>query len=398
MQNLLLSAALFQRESYEELNKLGALKDFPDKQKVILDLITEYYNSDPSARWVDRELLKSSIQRKIPKHAEMLCTMVDELKHPSTVNVLKEVTALRRQKVSEDLAAALLAPNGEDKVAVLLNEYEQLRNLGTDEREEARVFRAKPLTDILSKTQNEARIRIYPDEIQEATGGLLRGHHVLVFARPDCGKSTMAINLAYGFLKQGLVVLYVINEDPVDDINLRMAARLSHRSVDQVLKDPEGTQIILDRRNYHNFIIADLTPGTPSEIVKLVEEHKPDVLIVDQSRNIEYPKVSKVESLEKIEQFIRNLGKKYDMLTISFTQAGDSAEGKLVLGLGDVDWSNTGMQACADLMIGMGVNEEYERSGRRMLSFPKNKTPVGDKTPRPVPFYGKIFKIGGTGR
>ncbi len=38
-----------------------------------------------------------------------------------------------------------------------------------------------------------------------------------------------------------------------------------------------------------------------------------------------------------------------------------------------IDFSNTGIPAQADLMIGIGVTKEYEENGLRMLSLPKNK-------------------------
>jgi KaiC/GvpD/RAD55 family RecA-like ATPase len=395
--NQLLSCALHSRKSYEELLRLKALRDFPDKQKIIIDLIQEYYNSDPAAKCADKEIIKSSIARKYPKHSQLLQDLVDELKPVSDINVVKEVVQLRKQKVAEELAAALMSPKGETKVVELLTEYEALRSGEVEEKEETRVYVGKPVTEVVAKTSGQSRIKLWPEEVQEATGGALRGHHILVFAIPDCGKTTLAINMAYGFLKQGLKTLYVINEDPIDDVNRRMLSRLAHKPLSYVEEHPEEVQRIVDNRNYDKFILAELTPGTPTELVNLVEKYKPDVLIVDQSRNIEYSKLSKVESLEKIERFIRQLGKKYDMLTVSFTQAGDSAHGKLILKMGDVDWSNTGMQASADLMIGMGVNDDYEQRGRRMLSFPKNKL-SGDKAPREVVFNANLFKIGGSGR
>ena len=41
--------------------------------------------------------------------------------------------------------------------------------------------------------------------------------------------------------------------------------------------------------------------------------------------------------------------------------------------MGDVDNSNTGIPAQADVMIGIGATSEDESQGRRVLSLPKNK-------------------------
>lgn len=394
VQNRLLAACMYSREAYEEMRQLGAFKDFGDQQKVILDLISNYYKNDPAAQVVDKEVVKDLIASKFPdKHVDKLRSVVDDLKEVSIPNIMGAVIENRLMRVREELAAALLTPKeNADEIAVLMAEFDALSRGDVDKKDGPVVCVAKPVSEVLQRANADAKIQLYPDVIQQATGGALRGHHILVFARPDCGKTTLGLNMAYGFLSQGLKTMYIINEDPVDDVNLRMLARLSHRTKAQVESDPEGTQRIVDRRNYDKFYLVEMSPGTPSEIEKVVAEFRPDVLIVDQSRNVEYPKLAKVEALEQVERFIRNLGKKYDMLTVSFTQAGDSAEGKLALNMGDVDFSNTGMQASADLMVGMGVNEEYEKTGKRMFTFPKNKL-SGDKEPRQAFFDGRIGRI-----
>ena len=40
---------------------------------------------------------------------------------------------------------------------------------------------------------------------------------------------------------------------------------------------------------------------------------------------------------------------------------------------GDIDFSNVGIPAQADLLIGIGCNAEYEQQGLRMLTLIKNK-------------------------
>lgn len=392
LQNKLLAAAVHCRESFEEMRQLGAFKDFGDQQKVILALVKSFYEKDPTASKVDLDVLKHNISTDHPKHAEMLCEVVDSLQPVSIPNIMEAVIKSRLERVKEDLAAALMVSNNTEEVTVLMSEFDALRRGEVDKRDGPVVAQAKAVNDVLKKANSAAKIHLYPEIFQEATGGALPGHHILVFARPDAGKTTIGLNLAYGFLKQGLRTMYIINEDPIDDVNLRMLARLSGRTKEQVEADPEGTQRLVDRRNYGLFTLVEMCPGTPSEIERVVVEYKPQVLIVDQSRNVEYPKLSKVEALEQVERFIRNLGKKYDMLTVSFTQAGDSAEGKLALNMGDVDFSNTGMQASADLMIGMGVNQEYERLGKRVFTFPKNKL-SGYKGNKEAYFDGRYGRI-----
>ena len=70
-------------------------------------------------------------------------------------------------------------------------------------------------------------------------------------------------------------------------------------------------------------------------------------------------------------------------MVITVTQAGDSASGKSILDMGDVDSSNTGIPAQADVMVGIGMSDEDEANGRRVISLPKNK-PGGNHGTFPV--------------
>jgi hypothetical protein len=124
---------------------------------------------------------------------------------------------------------------------------------------------------------------------------------------------------------------------------------------------------------YDNWIAARMYPGSPAEIGALCEEYQPDILVIDQLRNIRMKEDNYVQKLEKAASAARNLGKRYDCLVLSVTQAGDSASGKPVLDMGDVDSSNTGIPAQADVMVGIGCSEDDKDNGRRVLSLPKNK-------------------------
>ena len=59
------------------------------------------------------------------------------------------------------------------------------------------------------------------------------------------------------------------------------------------------------------------------------------------------------------------------MLTVH--QAGDSADGRRVLRMGDLEWSNTAIQAAIDVLIGYGADDDLDAKNQRMLSLPKNK-------------------------
>ena len=89
--------------------------------------------------------------------------------------------------------------------------------------------------------------------------------------------------------------------------------------------------------------------------------------------NIPGEEIGTVKHIETASNTMRTIAKKYGIVTVSITQAGDSAYNKLVLEQGDVYFSNTGVPGSADLMIGVGINDDFEYNNKRMLSICKNK-------------------------
>ena len=183
----------------------------------------------------------------------------------------------------------------------------------------------------------------------------------------------MTIEMMAGFARQGLLTLYIGNEDPIDDINMRVVNRLSGMPKAEVLENPDKADALAREAGYESIILQSLAPGSPREITKLLEEHKPQVLVLDQLRNLNMHQDNYVLALENAAKQARTWAKRYSCVVVSVTQAGDSAGGKAVLDLGDVDYSNTGIPAQADLMVGLGANQHHAANGEIVISLPKNK-------------------------
>lgn len=204
-------------------------------------------------------------------------------------------------------------------------------------------------------------------------GGLKKGNHVVAFGRPEAGKSCFSINAACGFARQGYKGLYFINEDRPEDIILRCISNLSGIPKHEFSDRTQEATDLAHENGYENIMVISVAPGTLDQIERLCERYKPDWMVIDQLRNIQIKEDNRVIQLEKAATGIRTIAKKYDIATVSVTQAGDSASGKAVLDMSDIDSSKTGIPAQADLMVGIGINDELELRGMRQLSLPKNK-------------------------
>ncbi len=223
---------------------------------------------------------------------------------------------------------------------------------------------------------------LYPKSLEKFIGkGVRRGHNVTIYGRPNSAKSMFALNNAALLVKQGYKVLYIANEEPAQDITLRLLARMTRMPLDQLQDDPAARSkaFRLAEPEYRNWVLLHKGEITARDIQRQAARLNPDVIIVDQLKNVAVAEDNRALQLDKLARQVREIGIDYEAVTMSLTQAGESAEQKLKLGMSDVEWSNTGIPGAADLMIGIGTNTEWEAQGKRLLTVSKNKIkPVHD--------------------
>ena len=343
-----------------------------DKGKLIFEEIKEYYAHDSNTPSVDLEVLGNRLARKYPKHAEILRAVLGQFSEPvSGINVLIEVVELEKEAIKEKLIAAL-AGGKEAHVNSLIKKWQELAVPVGEQG--ASVYNGLSLDELLTTTEGAGRLLLEPVSLaNQLHGGPLRGHNTIIFARPDVGKTAAAITVAASALKQEKRVLYCGNEDPAEMTIERLIANLTDIPLSKLPTNPSRIMERAKSLGYDNFYFVELYPGSVAEIEKHVKQLEPDVLIVDQMRNLRDQDTNRVIQLDSVARGLRNIGKKYKLYNFSLTQAGDSASNKLYLEMGDCDFSNTGVPGAADCMIGIGATREYLESGHRMLSFPKNK-------------------------
>lgn len=376
-----LAACIASRDAFETIKHDVKEGDFGEQGNIIFRHIGEYYGRDRDAIKCEPDLLRDAIVRGLsnPKHQEMFSELVGSIASADTspANIVFDFIEVRRQAAGAKLASALASGKSASECSDVLAEYSKWSDATglQAESDTEEIVRGASVRELVEGVYAEEElIKIWPRSLNERLdGGLLRGHHMLVFARPEMGKTLMLINMIAGFLAQQLTVLYVGNEDPISDIVMRVVSRLSGMTKYEVMENPDDADDIARAKGYDNLILAGLSPGTPREIQALITEYQPDVVMIDQLRNINVNEEHFVQKLEKAATIARNLGKSNNVLMVSVTQAGDSASGKGPLEMGDVDSSNTGIPAQVDVMVGVGATHEDEASNRRILSLCKNK-------------------------
>lgn len=373
----LVAAAMQSREAYSAV----ATSDVPESLDEVLapvwKAVVGYYERDPGALYVDVDVLVGSIAGRNPKKVAATQALCQELANDpvSTENVRHMIFAQQREARGMALAAAIAGDKPQEEIEEALEAYESVLGGAEEDADDEGPGWAGVLS---SRIDQSKRMPVSPRVLnQYIGGGVCPGHNITIFGRPESGKTALALTMACGFARRGKRVLYIGNEDPVQDLMVRAITNLTNATADEVAQDPEAYERKALEAGARHMVFRATAPGTIREIEALIKKHNPDVLFVDQLRNLSSGKSDNfTQLLDKNAQAVRALGKKYGLVTISVTQAGDSASGRPVLDMGDVDSSNTGIPGAADLMIGVGVTDALDRAGQRMLSLCKNKLGV----------------------
>lgn len=368
----LLGAATRSRADFDLVAASGEGEHFPDGIKPLWEALVEYYGKDQAATEADIAIVGEYAGKGAPSpkvRKSLVETLQKAVEAPSSeANVRGYLVSIARQRAAEALSFALAARKPEDEVAALIQQYIDLKPVEAPEE--------LSWEGILARRMDEGkRLKTGLRALDEVLdGGPLPGHNITLFARPEVGKTALALTLACGWAKRGHKVLYVGNEDPAQDLMVRAIQIITGSPRSRLIDEPGSVEAEAFKRGIGNLVVRELSPGTVPELERLVRQEKPAVLVVDQLRNLRIAKMENMtQRLDMAAQAVRALGKRYGMVTVSVTQAGDSARNKPTLDDGDIDSSNTGIPGAADVLIGMGKDQTLDNAGMRRLSLCKNK-------------------------
>lgn len=385
LEKRILGACCKSRSDYESVRAEIGSATLSAIATTLTAVLEDYYNRDPNAGHCDPAILAERAgtrvgSEKLAKAIAEYCRSIDVA--ISVPNLLFDVRLARRDRIGDRISGLLANRQHSSELDTLVQEYQELgdaenaKGLGQLGQPEADtdIFEAVGSQELVDTHFSGAATFVFPFQRLNSMcdGGARRGHHILVFARPEIGKTLLTLSIV-GSMLQAHRVLYVGNEDPMCDIVLRLFAGLVGRTTREVRDNPGRFDELAFQKGYANFIGASASPGTFAEVGGLVEKFQPDVVVLDQLRNINVNDDNKVTSLEKAALGARALAKSAGILSISITQAGESAEGKSHLDLSDIDFSKTGIPGAVDLALGLGASREDAHHGFRTINVSKNK-------------------------
>lgn len=381
-----LAAMIVDRTAWEVIAPQVSAKTLTPVTGLVFTGISRYYQLDSLAEYVDVEVLGDQVVAGLanPKWApevKQLLSVVSDIAPTVSSKNVKEVFRIYKEDALARELAAKLASSDRSGATELMDEYLKMYDVADIEKE-------PELADLVAERFNkEGLMPILPMPLNEALdGGARKEHHLLVFGRPESGKSLVSINIACGLAKFGARGIFFENEDRTDDTRLRFWCNLSRMDKHQIRDNPRHAQEVAHANGIRNLRVQPLSPGTPGEIKYFVKSEKPDFIVVNQIRNLHVRAGTRTEQLERAATEMRNIAKKHGVLVLSITQAGDSATDKTILDQGDVDGSNTGIPSQMDGMVGVGLTEQYDSQDLRHLSTCKNKIGSGRR-------FDRAFKI-----
>lgn len=243
---------------------------------------------------------------------------------------------------------------------------------------------ADPITDdileLLSVTGLDGGWHFNLTELDRHVGTIGPGICVIIFARPETGKTADVISNAAGpggWSEQGAKVLYLGNEEDVRRTKLRAIMANTGMTKDEILANPQKAKEIYSKIA-DNLIMQSSHDWAISRVEAYVNKIQPDILIVDQldKCTIEDNTLKGHEKLRELYIQGRAIGNRYNCAVVFLSQASVDAEGHTILTPNMMEGSKTGKYAEADLIIGIGKGPDHADGTpeiMRFLTVGKNK-------------------------
>lgn len=376
MESKVIAAAFSSRKAFDIVCKLEADKNLSPIGKQLWKGLELFYAQGKDATSADRDIVLSQLVRRLPAHTEALTKAVELLPQVSPANVVEYVKENNLDALSISIRGALDKGNVED-AAKLMEEYRKVSALTLDESgaDTFRVLNGATAAQLMEQHGKGNAFKFSPKQLNDILDGTIPGDHILIYAPVNVGKSALAIEMALGFCRQGKRVLFIPNEGPENRNMMRAKCRFAEMTRQQIMADPQAADARAKSQGWDNFFMCQLYPGSVDDVKRLCEEVKPGVCIVDQviNLNIGAKEPSKTEKLEQVCYSLRMFYNKANILGVSVAQASDSAIDKAKLEIKDVYYSNVGVQAQVDIMIGLGAAKGWLDTGERWVQVTKNK-------------------------
>jgi KaiC/GvpD/RAD55 family RecA-like ATPase len=229
------------------------------------------------------------------------------------------------------------------------------------------------ILELLAITSDENRWKININTLSSRVYGPGPGDFVIVFARPETGKTAFAVSLAAspdGWADQGAKVMYLVNEEDARRTKLRAVMAYTGLTKEQIIAD---TKVATDTYSAiaSNLIMKGIHDWDTIKVEAFIEEHKPDIVIVDQLDKVFIQTNSEVkhEVLGDLYIWGRGLAVRHNCVVVAVSQSSIDGEGKTILTPDMMEGSKTRKYAEGDLIMGLGKFPDPQDGSPNPLRF-----------------------------
>jgi replicative DNA helicase len=234
------------------------------------------------------------------------------------------------------------------------------------------------ITDLIDQLKDNTKWKFNLEPLRDKVNGVGDGNLVIIFARPEAGKTAFWVNLVSGidgFASQGAKVCALINEEPAIRTQMRLINAHTGMTFDEIRADSqEANKKWAEVRQ--KIKILDTVDWSLDDVDEFVQSENPDILVVDQldKVNVKGSFARTDEKLRAIYTGAREIAKRNNCCVIAVSQASADGQGKFDLTFDMMEGSKTGKAAEADVIIGVGHRDKLDTDERiRSLAISKNK-------------------------
>ena len=374
----LLLKALLNHDFYSSNGRIVPVEAFGSNTQGIVNLIIashEKDDSDVSLGEIRALYMEKGTFTKAQRMAlNNLFDVLEDTPTPTPSNSIELAILIGvKHKATRIMECLVPIINGESQ------DLSPVEALISDSSESQEALKAVDLNldSLLDNILPENRFKFRLPVLQEHLQGVGRGNLIVVFGRPDAGKSSLVGDIAVGFAEQKLKVNYYGNEEPMHKIALnviRSALGISDKELIQLKKEKrlptDKIQFIGDSIKFYDMIGMSM-----SDLHAHIKSTKPDAVIFDQTDKINLAATEKArhEELKQLYVRTREIAKRENCVVFNISQASAEAEGRREVTFDMLDGSKTGKAGEVDLAIGVGLNKGVEEDHHRFLTVSKNK-------------------------
>ena len=311
---------------------------------------------------------------------ENFYSLIDEIKSltlPSENIANNIIRSLFKRRIANKIAVlATEIYNGKDSdFAEIKKELEiSFDDIDKDEYE----YITSDVNSLIDKLKDNTKFKFNLPMLRDKVNGVGEGNLVVVFARPESGKTAFWVNLVAGidgFASQGAKVCALINEEPAIRTQMRLINAHTGMTFDEIRADMDKTKEKWAEVE-QNIKILDTVDWSLDEVDEFVQKEKPDILVIDQldKVNVKGNFARTDEKLRAVYTGAREIAKRNNCCVVAISQASADGHGKMELTFDMMEGSKTGKAAEADVIIGVGFRDKVDTEQNvRGLYISKNK-------------------------